>query len=43
MIAAGDLAKQCEPWLRKTFRLDDTRDRAASEAGRARHEALLKR
>jgi len=43
LVAAGMLARYCDPWLRENFRFREAQDLAASEAGRRRHEAMLRR
>jgi len=42
LVAAGKLAKQCEPWLRETYRFTEDADRSAAEEGRARHQSMLR-
>jgi hypothetical protein len=42
LVAAARLARYCDPWLRETFRFNEAEDRAASEAGRRRHEVMLR-
>jgi hypothetical protein len=42
LVAAAKLARYCDPWLRETYAFNDAEDRAASEAGRRRHGAMLR-
>jgi hypothetical protein len=42
-VSASQLAAYCEPWVRARFALKDDAQAASSEAGRARHEEMLRR
>jgi hypothetical protein len=42
-VSASQLAAYCEPWVRSRFALKDDAQAASSEAGRARHEEMLRR
>jgi hypothetical protein len=42
-VSASQLAAYCEPWVRARFTLKDDAQAASSEAGRARHEEMLRR
>ena len=42
-VSASQLAAYCEPWVRSRFALKDDAQAASSEAGRVRHEEMLRR
>jgi hypothetical protein len=42
-VSASQLAAYCEPWVRVRFGIKDDAQAASSEAGRVRHEELLRR
>jgi hypothetical protein len=42
-VSASQLAAYCEPWVRARFGIKDDAQAASSEAGRVRHEEMLRR
>ena len=42
-VSASQLAAYCEPWVRSRFAQKDDAQAASAEAGRVRHEEMLRR